>query len=349
MKTKTEMNRRTMLITIPTTTSGCLHAVANADPPVKPRYKTTNADIVFHTTAGYPQRWRKLYEQTIQQYADQFGRVGPTHIFLIENPDWDPQQISQTRRKALLESIRHLKRKFAVITGQNPDGNYLEWQTGNHWAGWSITPPRITITMTMSPIRDALQFVIGPLHEYTHALQTAHGYAAEAIDGNQMGHSRWTGPAWWREGSAVLVSFFYSYLNPQLFRSLPTSISWKRLSDELNRNLSLYQKAGVPIRSGVTHDDWQRLEKNNHVHPVVYAGGSVACALLLKRCGSLSKFMDFLPLVPTMGWERAFEKHFQQNLNEFYVEFSELMHNRKPDLDSPESRQKFFSFLKSMK
>ena len=48
--------------------------------------------------------------------------------------------------------------------------------------------------MTMSPIRDALQFVIGPLHEYTHALQTAHGYAAEAIDGNQMGHSRWTGP-----------------------------------------------------------------------------------------------------------------------------------------------------------
>ena len=59
--------------------------------------------------------------------------------------------------------------------------------------------------------------------------------------------------------------------------------------------------------------------------------------------------MDFLPLVPTMGWERAFEKHFQQNLNEFYVEFSKLIHNRKPDVDSPESRQNFFSFLKSMK
>ena len=30
-------------------------------------------------------------------------------------------------------------------------------------------------------------------------------------EGNQMGQSRWTGPAWWREGSAVLVAALHSY------------------------------------------------------------------------------------------------------------------------------------------
>ena len=44
------------------------------------------------------------------------------------------------------------------------------------------------ITMTMSPYRDPIQFVLGPIHEYMHAYQTAYGYQSTAEDSNQMGH-----------------------------------------------------------------------------------------------------------------------------------------------------------------
>ena len=70
----------------------------------------------------------------------------------------------------------------------------LEYQTSSN-----------TITMTMSPIRDALQFVIGPLHEYTHALQTAHATQKPSTV------IRWVIPdrqvLRGGEGSAVLVCF----------------------------------------------------------------------------------------------------------------------------------------------
>lgn len=295
-------------------------AAAQSKDPL-PEYKTKNAEIVFHTTDGYPKKWQSLYQNTISHYARQWGHVGPTHIFLVENADWDPATMTETRKKQLSESQRSLKREFAKLQGHDSDGQYLDWQTGNHWAGWSISPAHLTITMTMSPLRDGDQFVIGPIHEYTHALQTAYGYAREAIDGNQMGHSRWTGPAWWREGSAVLISYLYTYHHPELFKTMKHNISWQRFSHEMNRNLDLYQQAKTPLRAGVTHDDWQRLEKINKVHPVVYAGGSVACANLLKSCRSLTNLMAFLPKVSKLGWEPAFEQHFQLSLDEFYDDF----------------------------
>ena len=49
-----------------------------------------------------------------------------------------------------------------------------------------------------------------------------------------------------------------------------------------------------------------------------------ACALLLKKSGSLKRFMDFFPLVPELGWEGAFEKHFGVTLEEFYKEFDKF-------------------------
>ena len=344
------INRRSALLAsslIP----GCLsRVIANAaETRAPPKYQISDAEIVFHTTADYPKRWKHLYEQTIKHYSATCGKVGPTHIFLVENPDWDPENISDDRRNKLLASQKKLKRVFAQLQGHDSDGRYLEWQTGNHWAGWSIDPAHLTITMTMSPLRDSEQFVVGPIHEYTHALQTAHGYAPEAIDGNQMGHSRWTGPAWWREGSAVLISYLYNYLHPELSRTLQHSISWSRFSHEMNRNMSLYQKGQTSIRSGVTHDDWQRLEKLDKVHPVVYAGGSVACALLLKRCGSFKQLMNFLPKVSQMGWQPAFEHHFKLTLEEFYRKFSETADKVRPEFERVPTEKNWCGFLQQMK
>ncbi|MAI30073.1 MAG: hypothetical protein CMM07_00190 [Rhodopirellula sp.] len=343
------MHRRTFLAAAPILQSVIADtsraAVSTSDAPA---YKTRDAEIVIHTTKGYPEKWKSIYEKTIKHYADQWGHVGPTHIFLVENTDWDPTTLTHERKAQLEASIRSLKRKFSTLQGHDADGQYLDWQTGNHWAGWSITPAHLTITMTMTPIRDAQQFVIGPIHEYTHALQTAYGFSTEAIDGNRMGHSRWTGPAWWREGSAVLISYLYSYQNPKLFTELKRPMTWERFSHEMNRNLSLYQKANLPIRTGVTHDDWQRLEKINKVHPVVYAGGSVACAKLLQRVGSLKRLFAFLHKVPDLGWEPAFEQHFNLSLKKFYEEFENAISKAQPQMDGDQRKSNWASFLKEM-
>ncbi|MDE0862839.1 MAG: hypothetical protein OSA98_03565 [Rubripirellula sp.] len=314
-----------------------------------PKYQIGDTAIEFHTTDGYPQRWKETYENTIKHFSNRWGRVGPTHIFLVENTDWNPEPGDPARVEQLKISQRQLKQTFAKLQGHGSDGSHLEWETGNHWAGWSIKPPQLMITMTMSPYRDADQFVIGPIHEYMHALQTAHGYGQEAIDGNRMGQSLWTGPAWWREGAAVLVSAVYSYQTPSLFKSMKRNMSWRRLSDEMNRNLEMYQKIETSISSGVTHDDWQRLEAQQRVHPVVYAGGSVACAHLLKRAGSLDKFMQFLPKVAKLGWQPAFEQHFGISLPAFYEQFAKDVATAEPRQHQPPSEDNWCYFLKSIK
>ena len=116
----------------------------------------------------------------------------------------------------------------------------------------------------------------------------------------------------------------------------------------MNRNLDLYQKAGTSLRSGVTHDDWQRLEATQLVHPVVYAGGSVACAHLLKRAGSLDKFMKFLPKVAKLGWKPAFEEHFGISLNKFYDQFAKDVASAKPRQHQPPSEDNWCYFMKSI-
>lgn len=313
-----------------------------------PTYQIKNGEIEFHTTSGYPDKWRSIYENSLVHYANRWGRVGPTHVFLVENIDWDPTTLTDNKRLRLTNSIRQLKKDFASIQGHNSDGQYLDWQTGNHWAGWSINPSLITITMTMTPLRDARQFVIGPIHEYTHALQTANGFSPEAIDGNQMGHSRWTGPAWWREGSAVLISYLHAYQHPVLFEKLDQHLTWDQFSHEMNRNLQLFQRAKLPLQSGVTHDDWQRLEKIKKVHPVVYAGGSVACAMLLKKAGTLGNLFAFLPKISEMGWEPAFHQHFDMTLANFYKEFEATLTAMKPQLERVTQQRNWAAFLRNI-
>ena len=192
-----------------------------------PQYVTKNAEIQFHCTTDYPKRWKQVYRDTLDHFSKTWGKVGPTHIFLIENDDWQESKSTPEKTASLKESQRELKRSFCKLHGQDSDGEHLDWKTGNHWTSWSLNPANLVITMTMSPSRAGEQFVIGPMHEYLHAIQIVHGYAKEAIDGNRMGHALWTGPAWFREGSAVLVAALYGYQHSELFKQLKQPFTWR--------------------------------------------------------------------------------------------------------------------------
>jgi hypothetical protein len=314
-------------------------------------YRIRDSKINIHCTDGYPGLWKRVYRETLEHFSAKWGSVGPLHVFLIENTDWARQEGVEKkdprRLEALKKSQKELKRLFCKLQGDDSDGKRLDWTTGKHWAGWSIKPPILTITMTMSPYRDGEQFVIGPIHEYLHAYQTTYGYPKEAIHGNRMGQSCWTGPAWWREGSAMLVAALHCYRHPKLFKKLKKPYSWEAFGREMNRNLKTYRKSATNIRKGVTHDDWQQLERDKLVHPVIYAGGSVACALLLKKAGSLRRFMEFFPLVPELGWKDAFEKHFEITLEEFYKEFDLFARAAGDQLEAEPPTESWCDFLKS--
>jgi hypothetical protein len=315
-----------------------------------PLYIRKGADFKFHCTEGYPEIWRTVYRETLEHFAARWGKVGPLHVFLIENSDWELNVAAKKKdARRLAASQMELKRLFARLQGHGSDGEHLDWATGKHWASWSIRPPALMITMTMSPYRDAKQFVIGPIHEYMHAYQTAYGYDEEAIDGNQMGQARWTGPAWWREGTSLLIAALYCYRHPELFKRLKKPYSWEEFSREMHGNLRMYEQAASNIREGVTYDDWQRLERESTIHQVIYAGGSVACALLLKKSGSLRRFMQFFPLVPRLGWQGAFEKHFGTTLDAFYEEFDKFAQPAAEQLDARGPKGSWCGFLRATK
>ena len=322
--------------------------IAGVGKRTPPSYAVKDGSIKIHCTDGYPKLWRAVYQESLEHFAGRWGRVGPLHVFLIENSDWKREEGADKKDPQRLEnSQKELKRLFSKLQGDNSNGEHLDWKTGNHWAGWSTQPANLMITMTMSPYRDPEQFVIGPIHEYFHAYQTAYGYAPEAIQGNQMGQSRWTGPAWWREGSAVLVAALHSYQHPKLFKRLKKPYSWEAFRREMNRNLKVYGESATTIRKGVTYDDWNRLERDELVHPVIYAGGSVASTLLLKKAGSLQRFMEFFPLVPELGWKEAFEKHFKITLEEFYKAFDRFARTAMDQLESEPPKGSWCGFLKS--
>jgi hypothetical protein len=324
-----------------------LSGIPGTKPPL---YIRKGADFKFHCTEGYPEVWQTVYRESLEHFAGKWGKVGPLHVFLIENGDWEPKEAAKKKdAKRLAASQKELKRFFGKLQGHGSDGQHLDWTTGKHWGGWSIRPPALMITMTMSPYRDAQQFVIGPIHEYMHAYQMAYGYDEEAVDGNQMGEARWTGPAWWREGTAVLIAALYCYRHPELFKRLEKRYSWEEFSREMHGNLRMYEEAATNIRKGVTHDDWQRLEREKTIHQVVYAGGSVACALLLKKSGSLRRFMQFFPLVPRLGWPAAFQKHFKTTLDVFYEEFDKFAQAAAGQFDAKRPKGSWCGFLKAIK
>ena len=87
------------------------------------------------------------------------------------------------------------------------------------------------------------------------------------------------------------------------------------------------------------YNDWNLLENESLVHEIIYSGGNVACVFLAQQCKSLQKFMEILPLISEMGWEKAFEKNFGMSVEEFYVKFYEFATNAKVSKEIPSSKE----------
>ena len=73
--------------------------------------------------------------------------------------------------------------------------------------------------------------------------------------------------------------------------------------------------------------------------------GNVACVFLAQQCKSLQKFMEILPLISEMGWEKAFEKNFGMSVEEFYVKFYEFATNAKVSKEIPSSKESWCGLL----
>ena len=76
---------------------------------------------------------------------------------------------------------------------------------------------------------------------------------------------------------------------------------------------------------GSAYNDWNLLESGNLVHEIIYSRGNVACVFLVQQCKLLQKFMEIFPLIPDIGWEKAFEKNFCMSVEEFYIQFQEFV------------------------
>ena len=114
-------------------------------------------------------------------------------------------------------------------------------------------------------------------------------------------------------------------------------LDWKSLSQDLNQRLENYNQVGRTITDGITHNDWQMLEEDR-VSQVIY--------LLLKKCGSLQAFMAVFDLIPELGWEQAFEKHFKLTVEEFYTELEVFVAEAKASVERPSEKEAWCSFLK---
>ena len=189
--------------------------------------------------------------------------------------------------------------------------------------------------MTMSPYQAPIQFVIGPIHEYMHVYQTAYVYSEKAVASNQMGQSLW------RE--AHLGGWKVQQL---LFENIMDWWDWEAYSRDLNTHFDDYKKTGKTMPQDSAYNDWNLLENENLVHGIIYSGGNVACVFLAPQCKSLQKFMEILPLISEMGWEKAFEKNFGMSVEEFYVKFYEFATNAKVSKEIPSSKESWCGLLK---
>ena len=117
------------------------------------------------------------------------------------------------------------------------------------------------------------------------------------------------------------------------------------MSRDLNQRLENYKQVGRTITDGLTHNDWQMLEEDR-VSQVIYDGGNTACVLLLKKCGSLQNFMAVFDLIPELGWEQAFEKHFKLTVEELYTELGVFVAAAKVSIERPSEKGAWCGFLK---
>ena len=90
-----------------------------------PLYIRKGADFKFHCTEGYPEVWQTVYRESLVHFAGKWGKVGPLHVFLIENGDWEPKEAAKKKdakrlaasQKELKRSIRRLPRPKKLARG----------------------------------------------------------------------------------------------------------------------------------------------------------------------------------------------------------------------------------------
>jgi len=62
-----------------------------------PLYIRKGADFKFHCTEGYPEVWQTVYRESLEHFAGKWGKVGPLHVFLIENSDWERKEAAKKK------------------------------------------------------------------------------------------------------------------------------------------------------------------------------------------------------------------------------------------------------------
>ena len=97
---------------------------------------------------------------------------------------------------------------------------------------------------------------------------------------------------------------------------------------------------------GSAYNDWNLLESGNLVHEIIYSRGNVACVFLVQQCKLLQKFMEIFPLIPDIGWEKAFEKNFCMSVEEFYIQFQEFVADANVSKEMSSSKESWCGFLK---
>ena len=66
-----------------------------------PLYIRDGAELQFHCTEGYPEVWQTVYRKSLEHFVGKWGKVGPLHVFLIENNDWEPNVAAKKKEQKL--------------------------------------------------------------------------------------------------------------------------------------------------------------------------------------------------------------------------------------------------------
>ena len=326
-------------------------------------FELTDSTIKYYSTKDYPPFYQSLFTNAVETFADDFWRVGPTHIFLFKDEtDWVDTSYSS------LPAFGQYEQLYLILDSREEVNDYYRdniFMANGGWsptlsgsASWNITGPinHLTNTMVSSPgsladdgsVKDHSQnFVVFAIHEYVHLTNHAYGFDKMIVKSNRQGESLWKGPSWFVEGMASFVATYYSYLTPELMDKIDFKMDWSQFSSKMNHYLNNYVNEGDNIRNGVTYNDWHRLESEGgkKLYSTVYCGGAVAVVLMMKSSEDLEDLMSIFPLMHQHGFEEAFEMKYNKTIEEFYDEFDSFVENADISLDAPSDENSWIGHL----
>ena len=304
------------------------------------------------------------FAQAVETFADDLGRVGPSHIFLFKDEGWVDTSYSllpafgQYEQLYLnLDSREEVNDYYCENIFMANGGGCPSFSDSGSSAGWWLNDPsHLYLYMNLNPggideggrvVDFSQEFVLGPIHEYVHLINISYGFDEMAWQGNRQGQSLWMGPGWFMEGMASFISAYYSYLKPELMDEIAFEMDWAQFSRTMNRYLNYYVNDGDNIRNGVTYNDWQELEGQGTIklYATIYCSGAVAVALMMKSSEDLNDLMEIFPFMHQFGFEKAVEMKFNKTLEEFYEEFDIFVANSDISLDAPSDENSWIGHL----